>query len=54
MILQLSVNVGFVLQDIAEEMTTNIMRAFKERINSRDWLDEPTKERARRKVGALT
>ncbi len=32
-------------------MTTNVMQGFRERIASREWLDEETKKRATRKVG---
>ncbi len=31
-------------------MTTNVMQGFRERIASREWLDEETKKRATRKV----
>ena len=31
-------------------MTSNVMKAFRDRIGSRDWLDEETSTRAQRKV----
>ncbi len=41
-------------QERAAEMTSNVMQGFRERIASRSWLDEQTRQRAIRKVGSIS
>ena len=38
------------MQRIGAEMTTALMNAFRERIDTLDWLDEETIKRAEKKV----
>ena len=39
------------LQPVVASMTTAVMKAFREGIATRDWLDEPTIQRAQNKAG---